>query len=205
MVVLLGALMMHGFLPGPLLIKEAPQLLYASVAGLLGGTLMLALVGWFIARALLKLVTFDRSLVLIGALGMTMVGGFSIERSVFDVGLLDFFGTIGYFMLRYGYSHGRRGDRLRARRRPGDQSALRPAAVRRRRLGLRLAPLDRDDPLASLALLVFGTLSTLKLARREARLRKLALKHICAKARIELRILMSSYRTVCRAAASGPA
>ena len=37
MVVLLGALMMHGFLPGPLLVKEAPQLLYASVTGLLGG------------------------------------------------------------------------------------------------------------------------------------------------------------------------
>ena len=35
MVVMLGALMMHGFLPGPLLIKEAPQLLYASVTGLL--------------------------------------------------------------------------------------------------------------------------------------------------------------------------
>ena len=104
MVVLLGALMMHGFLPGPLLIKEAPQLLYASVTGLLGGDADARARRLVHRRALLKLVTFDRSLVLIGALCMTMIGVFAMERSVFDVFLLVLFGTIGYFMLRYGYS-----------------------------------------------------------------------------------------------------
>lgn len=177
MVVMLGALMMHGFLPGPLLIKEAPQLLYASVTGLLGATLMLALIGWFIARALLKLVTFDRSLILIGALGMTMVGAFSIERSIFDVGLLVFFGTIGYFMLRYGYS-------------PAGTAigfVLGSGLEQNLRAGLLLfggdvwvflsRPWTAGVLLVALALLVFGTYSTLKLARREAALRKLALAH----------------------------
>ena len=104
MVVLLGALLMHGFIPGPLLIKEAPQLLQASVAGLLAATVMLAVVGWFIARVLLKLVTFDRALVLIGALGITMLGAYAAERSTFHVLLLVIFGIVGYFMIRYGYS-----------------------------------------------------------------------------------------------------
>src|SRR5690606_6116583 len=104
MVVLLGALLLHGFVPGPLLIKEAPELLYASVTGLFVGTVVLAIIGWWIARALLKLVTLDRSLVLVGALGLTMMGVYTVDRSVFDVFLLIFFGVIGYFMLRYGYS-----------------------------------------------------------------------------------------------------
>lgn len=104
MVVLLGALLMHGFIPGPLLIIEAPELLYASVTGLLAASVMLGLIGWSMARLLLKLVTFDRSMVLVGALLLTIVGTYSIDRSVFDVFLLLLFGVVGYFMLRYGYS-----------------------------------------------------------------------------------------------------
>ena len=36
MVILLGALLIHGFVPGPMMIREAPELLHACVAGLLG-------------------------------------------------------------------------------------------------------------------------------------------------------------------------
>lgn len=174
MVVLLGALLMHGFIPGPLLIREAPELLYASVTGLLGASIMLALIGWFIARALLKLVTFDRSLVLVGALAMTMVGVFAIDRSVFDVFLLIVFGVIGYFMLRYGYSTA--GAAIAVVLGAGLETNL--------RAGLLLMQGDVwafvSRPLTaivlgiSIVLLIFGAYGTIKEARRESKLRRSA-------------------------------
>ena len=68
MVLLFGALLMHGFLPGPMLIRQAPQLLYASGAALIGTFFMLLIVGWPFAKILLKVVQLDRTLILVGAL-----------------------------------------------------------------------------------------------------------------------------------------
>lgn len=104
MVMLLGSLLMHGFIPGPLLIKEAPELLYATVCGLLAASIMLAIIGWPIARMLLRVVTLDRSVVLCCALLLTMLGTYISHHIQFDVVLLVVFGFVGYFMLRYGYS-----------------------------------------------------------------------------------------------------
>jgi len=104
MVLLLGALSIHGIVPGPLLATETPEMLHAAVAGLLGTTFLLAIFGWQIAKALLKLVSLDRAVVLTCALAMTMVGTYAVRQSLFDVGVMLVCGLIGYFMLRYGYS-----------------------------------------------------------------------------------------------------
>jgi putative tricarboxylic transport membrane protein len=42
--------------------------------------------------------------VLVMALLLSMVGIYALRNSVFDVGVMVFFGLAGYFMLRYGYS-----------------------------------------------------------------------------------------------------
>lgn len=104
MVLLLGALTIHGIVPGPLLAQETPEMLHAAVAGLLGTAVLLAVFGWAIARSLLKLVTLDRSAVLTCALALTIVGVYSMRQSLFDVKVMLICGIIGYFMLRYGYS-----------------------------------------------------------------------------------------------------
>jgi putative tricarboxylic transport membrane protein len=175
MVVLLGALLMHGFIPGPLLIIEAPELLYASVTGLLVATIMLVVIGWSIARLLLRLVTFDRSLVLVGALVLTMVGTYSIDRSVFDVFLLLLFGVIGYFMLRYGYSTA--GAAIAVVLGEGLETNLRAGLLLME--GDALAFLSRPWTAGILGfailLLIYGSVNTLRLSRQEAAERERAL------------------------------
>ena len=104
MVLLLAALTVHGIVPGPLLIKETPEMLYAATAGLIGAALILGIIGWPIAKALLHIVTIDRSVVLTIALVLSIIGVFALRRSTFDVVVMMVFGFIGYFMLRYGYS-----------------------------------------------------------------------------------------------------
>ena len=181
MVVLLGALLMHGFIPGPLMIIEAPELLYASVTGLLVATVMLALIGWSIARLLLKLVTFDRSLVLVGALLLTMVGTYSIDRSVFDVFLLILFGVVGYFMLRYGYSTA--GAAIAVVLGEGLETNLRAGLLLMEGdiVAFLSRPWTASIVLFSIFLLVYGTVNMLRLARSEAAQRDTALAAHLAK------------------------
>jgi putative tricarboxylic transport membrane protein len=104
MVLLLGALTIHGIVPGPLLSQETPEMLHAAVAGLLGTAILLAIFGWPIARSLLRLVRLNRAAVLTCALALTIVGVYSLRQSLFDVKVLLICGIVGYFMLRYGYS-----------------------------------------------------------------------------------------------------
>jgi putative tricarboxylic transport membrane protein len=103
MVLLLAALTLHGFLGGPNLVRDAPQLLHAAVAGMLGGTLLLILTGWPIAKVLLKALTINRSLVIVLSLLTVVLGIYSINYRIFDVLVCLLAGIVGYFMMRYGY------------------------------------------------------------------------------------------------------
>jgi putative tricarboxylic transport membrane protein len=104
MVLLLGALTAHGFIPGPMMIRQAPHLFYAAVAGMLGSTVFLLLTGWRMATLMLKAVNLNRSVVMVLALATVALGVFSMNTRVFDVFVTIICGVIGYFMLRYGYS-----------------------------------------------------------------------------------------------------
>jgi putative tricarboxylic transport membrane protein len=104
MVLLLTTLQVQGLVPGPLLTRQSPELLYAAVAGMLAASIILVATGWWLSKTLLKALTIDRSLVIILALATVVVGVFSLSYRVFDVFTALFFGAIGYFMLRYGYS-----------------------------------------------------------------------------------------------------
>ncbi|MCJ7640536.1 MAG: tripartite tricarboxylate transporter permease [Desulfobacterales bacterium] len=175
MVILFAAMLMNGIFPGPLLIQQAPHLLYASGAGLIASTVMLILMGWYICRILLWTVSFDRTLVLGTALALTMLGVFTLNRSVFDVFLTVLFGVIGYFMMRYGYSpagfaiamilgNGLEGNLRRGVLLCGDWVTF------------LTRPWTAGILVLTCALLIYGALGTLKLSRQAAALRQQALE-----------------------------
>ena len=104
MVLLLSALTVQGFVPGPLMVARAPELLYATIAGMLASTVFLLVVGWQMATLMLKAVLINRQLVIVLALAMTILGTYALQNRVLDVAIAFVFGIIGYFMMRYGYS-----------------------------------------------------------------------------------------------------
>lgn len=104
MVILLSALTLNGLIPGPLLVQESPELLDASVAGLAAGTIILLLIGWKMAKLLLKVIMINRSVVLCVAIVAVLLGVYSISGRIFDVWVCIGCGVIGYFMIRYGFS-----------------------------------------------------------------------------------------------------
>ena len=104
MLILLGALLAQGFVPGPFLIVQNPQLLHAAVAGLVGATIILLAIGMRMAGWTLAISRVDRQLVLIGALALVILGAYAFRSSTTDVVVMLVFGIIGYWMYRFGFS-----------------------------------------------------------------------------------------------------
>jgi putative tricarboxylic transport membrane protein len=104
MVLLLAALTVQGFVPGPLMVVNAPELLFAAIAGLLASSLLLLATGWGMARAMLKAVQLNRQVVIVLSLAMIVIGVYAMNTRVFDVAVALIAGCVGYAMLRYGYS-----------------------------------------------------------------------------------------------------
>jgi putative tricarboxylic transport membrane protein len=104
MVILLGALIAQGFVPGPFLIHRDPQLLYAAIAGLVAGTILLTVIGMQMAGWMLRAVRIDRSVMIVTSLAVVVLGVFALKGSITDVVVLIVFSVVGYFMYRYGFS-----------------------------------------------------------------------------------------------------
>ena len=167
MVLLLSALTIQGFVPGPMLMQQSPELLYAAVGGLLGGSLFLMVAGWPTGKLLLKVVLLDRRAVLPVAMALTIIGVFALNRSIFDVWLLILFGLIGYFMLRYGYSTAAAAVGLILG--PGLETNLRQGLLLMDGSVWRFVsrPWTGTILAASIALLIYGAVGTIRMSRRE--------------------------------------
>ena len=104
MVMLLSALTVQGFVPGPMMIRQTPDLFYAAIGGMLAASIVLLLLGWWMASLMLKAVHMSRTVVLILSIATVVLGVYSLNGRVFDLVVMFVAGVIGYFMLRYGYS-----------------------------------------------------------------------------------------------------
>lgn len=96
--ILLGAFTMHGLIPGPLLYERNPDFLWAVIASMFIGNVMLLIMNLPMANLWAKVARIPYKLLAPLILLICMLGVFSVNRSVWDVGLLVFFGIVGYFM-----------------------------------------------------------------------------------------------------------
>jgi len=174
MVMILAACLMHGFVPGPQMIRVAPQLLYAAGGGMLASTFILALFGWPLSIYSLKLMTLDRQPILIGCVAITLIGVFSINNSTLDVFVLCLFGLIGYFMRRYGYPVA--GATIAVILGNGFETQLRTGLLLCNRSWLTFVtrPWTAIVLAVAFGFLIYGTMGSIKLARRAAAVRKQA-------------------------------
>jgi len=103
MAVVVGALMLHGITPGPMMMAERPQLFWGVIASMYIGNLMLlvlnlplvqlfALITKVPARVLLPLITL-----------MCLVGVYSVGSSYVDLYVLAFFGVVGFVLRGLGF------------------------------------------------------------------------------------------------------
>ncbi|MGO3124118.1 MAG: tripartite tricarboxylate transporter permease [Advenella sp.] len=100
---LLAALVLWGFKPGPLFISESPTLFWGLVASMYIGNVMLLLLNLPLAGLLAQLLRMPLYIMYPLIIGVSMVGAYSNANSMFDVGLLALFGLLGYIMRKLSF------------------------------------------------------------------------------------------------------
>ena len=101
--VLIGALIIHGLRPGPMLMREQPEFFWFVVGSLLIANVFLYIWGMTGIRAFSKIVEIPKPYIIPIIVVLTFVGGYSIQNSITDIYWMIGFGILGYFMKRYDY------------------------------------------------------------------------------------------------------
>ena len=96
--VLLAAFQQYGLQPGPLLFTHEPQLVWGLIASLYIGNAMLLLLNLPLVGVWVRLLMIPRRLLCAGILTLSSLGAYSVNRSVFDVGVMYAIGAAGFAM-----------------------------------------------------------------------------------------------------------
>lgn len=102
--IMMGALMVQGLQPGPLLFVEKAPDVYAIFIGLLLANVIMGILGFSLLRFFIKVVSVPMHILLPIIVMMTFVGTYSYNNSMNDVYLMVVSGFIGYFLNKLGFS-----------------------------------------------------------------------------------------------------
>lgn len=96
--IMLGAFMVHNITPGPNLFTNSPDLIYAIYLGFIIANVLMLIYGLFGAKVFAKILNVPMGILLPCVAVLTVIGGYSIRNSLFDVRLVVLFGLLGYVM-----------------------------------------------------------------------------------------------------------
>lgn len=96
--VLFGAFIMHGLTPGPALFQSNPNFVWAIIASMFIGNVILLIFNLPLARVWAKIAMVPYKLLYPLILIISIVGVYSIKNSIWDIGVMILFGIIGYLM-----------------------------------------------------------------------------------------------------------
>jgi len=95
--ILLGALMIHGITPGPLLIKEKPDLFWGVVTSMYIGNVMLLILNLPLIPIWVRILQVPKFILFPVIMLFCLIGVYSVNNNVFDIFVMIFFGVVGYF------------------------------------------------------------------------------------------------------------
>jgi putative tricarboxylic transport membrane protein len=96
--VLLGALVLYGLNPGPLLFHEHADVVWPIIASMYLGNIALLVMNLPMVPLFAKLLNTPYKVLYPAILLISVVGVYSVNFSIFDVGMLVVFGLLGYVM-----------------------------------------------------------------------------------------------------------
>ncbi len=98
-----AALLIQGIRPGPLLVREQPQVFWGLVASMYLGNIMLLVLNLPLIRLWVKLLQVPYRLLGPLILVVVLVGAYSVNNNAADVGITVIFGGLGYLMRRFDF------------------------------------------------------------------------------------------------------
>ena len=104
--ILLAALVLWGFKPGPLFIEESPAMFWGLVASMYIGNVMLLILNLPLVGVFAQLLKLPGYAMYPLILGVSIIGVYTTSSSVFDLGMLTVFGLLGYAMRKLHFPTG---------------------------------------------------------------------------------------------------
>ena len=101
--VLVGALMIHDLVPGPMLFTSNPGLVYGLFASMLVANIFMLFVGALGGKLWLKVIKISPAVLIPMIVAVAFIGSFAVKNSLFDVGACLVFGIVGWILKRNGY------------------------------------------------------------------------------------------------------
>ena len=103
MALLLGAFVIHGLQPGPLMMTQNPGLFWGIVASMYIGNAMLLVLNMPLIGMWVQVLKLPYRVLFPLILMFCVVGVFASGSAVFDVFVMVMFGVLGYLMRKFGY------------------------------------------------------------------------------------------------------
>ena len=104
--VMLAAFQIYDLQPGPLLFTQAPELVWALIASLYIGNVMLLLLNLPLIRVWVKILEIPRTILYAGILTFATLGVYSAANSVLDVLIMYGIGVLGFLARRHDFPVG---------------------------------------------------------------------------------------------------
>jgi putative tricarboxylic transport membrane protein len=101
--VLLAAMFIHGVRPGPLIMTENPQFVFTVVAMVFMATCAMFILGMSMVRQLVKVLQVPRQKLMPIIFVLCVIGAYAVQQRPFDIGVMAFFGLLGYAMKEMDY------------------------------------------------------------------------------------------------------
>lgn len=100
---LLTALTLWGMKPGPLLIQEHPEIFWGLVASMYVGNVMLLILNLPMVPLFAQVLRVPYYVLYPVILGISVIGVYTVNNSLFDVWMLAIFGILGYAMRKLDF------------------------------------------------------------------------------------------------------
>jgi putative tricarboxylic transport membrane protein len=101
--ILMGAFMIHKITPGPLLLKEHPNLFWGVVGSMYIGNAMLLILNLPLIGLWVKILKIRYAILFPMIFLFCLIGSYSLNNSLFDILTMIIFGIIGFLMKKFRY------------------------------------------------------------------------------------------------------
>jgi putative tricarboxylic transport membrane protein len=103
MAILLGTMLIHGMQPGPMLIKNHPEVFWGAVTSMYIGNAMLLVLNLPLIGLWVKILQIPYRFLFPLILFFCLVGAYSLNNSTAEMIIMLVFGVIGYFLRKFKY------------------------------------------------------------------------------------------------------
>jgi putative tricarboxylic transport membrane protein len=101
--IILGAFLLHGVTPGPMMMLQSPDMFWGIVTSFLIGTVMVVVLMLPFVNLFARITELPKSIMAPLIVLVTMAGAYGVNNSAVEIWIMLGFGVVGYLMNKFDY------------------------------------------------------------------------------------------------------